>query len=139
MIDIAIAERGEAEAAQLFALARSAFGDRPSWDDRRVLDVLLRDLLFIAREGGSVAGYAALSPRRETVVVEQLLVATGHERRGVGRRLLAHAEGYAIGRRAKSLQIVVEGDNRPARAFYRRVGFTPVGGDVFELLLPRPA
>jgi len=32
-------------------------------------------------------------------VVEQLFVASGHERRGIGHRLLAYAEGYAIAER----------------------------------------
>ena len=104
---------------------------------RRVVHALLEDLLFVARESGSLAGYAALREAPETVVVEQLLVAPGHERRGVGRRLLAYAEGYAVDRRARSLQVVVERDNQVARAFYRRVGFAPVGAELFELVLPR--
>jgi hypothetical protein len=34
-------------------------------------------------------------------VVEQLFVAPGHELRGIGDRLLAYAEGYAIAERAR--------------------------------------
>ena len=78
--------------------------------------------------------------RREgdgAIVVEQLFVAPGHERRGIGHRLLAHAEGYAIAERAGSLQVVVEENNRQARSFYRRSGFVPVEPELFELILPR--
>jgi len=68
---------------------------------------------------------------------EQLFVAPGHERRGIGHRLLAYAEGYAIAERARSLQVVVEESNRQARSFYRRSGFVPVEPELFELILPR--
>jgi len=62
----------------------------------------------------------------------------GHWGRGIGRNLLAYAEGYAIAELARSLRIVVEQDNRVARSFYRRSGFLPVESefDLFELVLP---
>jgi len=69
-------------------------------------------------------------------MVEQLFVAPGHERRGIGHRLLAFAEGYAIAERARSLQIVVEEGNEQARSFYRRSGFVSVEPELFELILP---
>jgi len=134
---IEIAPRAEADLRQLFGLAKSAFGGLPGWSDRRVLEVLSRDVVFVAREQGRPAGYVAL--RRATdgaIVIEQLFVAPGHERRGIGRRLLAHAEGYAIAERALSLRIVVEESNGPARSFYRRSGFVAVEGELFELVLP---
>jgi ribosomal protein S18 acetylase RimI-like enzyme len=99
--------------------------------------VLKDDVVFVARERGLPAGYVAL--RREEdgpIVVEQLFVALGHERRGIGHRLLAHAEGYAIAERARSLQIVVEEGNVKARSFYQRSGFVPVEPELFELVLP---
>src|SRR5438132_7925172 len=120
---IEIAPPAEADLGQLFGLAKSAYADVPGWDDRRVLEVLTRDVVFVAREQGQVAGYVALC--RETadeILVEQLFVAPGHERRGIGRTLLAYAEGYAILERARSLRIVVEEGNRPARRLHRRSG-----------------
>ena len=77
--------------------------------------------------------------RREeggAIVIEQLFVAPGHERRGNGHRLLAYAEGYAIAERARVLQIAVEEGNAQARSFYRRSGFAPVERELFERLLP---
>ena len=73
-----------------------------------MLEVLRRDVTFVAREHGQPAGYVALR-RKEggAIVVEQLFVAPGHERRGIGHRLLAYAEGYAIAERAQSLQIEI--------------------------------
>jgi len=101
--------------------------------------VLKGDLVFVAREQGQPAGYIAMGRQDDgPIVVEQLFVAPGHERRGIGHRLLAYAEGYAIAERARSLQIVVEEGNEKARSFYRRSGFVPVGPELFELILPMP-
>ena len=134
---VEIAARTEADLPLLFGLAKVAFVDLPGWSDERVLEVLKRNVIFVAREEGQPAGYVAL--RREeggAIVVEQLFVAPGHERRGIGHRLLAYAEGYAIAERARSLQVVVEESNQQARSFYRRSGFVPVEPELFELILP---
>jgi ribosomal protein S18 acetylase RimI-like enzyme len=122
----------------LFGLAKSAYVDVPGWSDEQVLEVLTHDVTFVAREHGQPAGYVAL--RRDDIgpiVIEQLFVAPGHEQHGIGHRLLAYAEGYAIAEHARSLQIVVEEGNRQARSFYRRSGFVPLQPELFELVLPR--
>jgi ribosomal protein S18 acetylase RimI-like enzyme len=127
----------EAEVPHLFGLARSVFADARGWSDARVLEALARDLLFLAEEDGEPAGYVALRHEPDgAIVVEQLLVVPGHERRGVGHRLLAYVEGYAIAERAPALRIVVEQDNARARDFYRRAGFVPVDTEVVERSLP---
>jgi ribosomal protein S18 acetylase RimI-like enzyme len=121
----------EAEVPHLFGLAKSVFADARGWSDARVLEALARDLLFLAEEEGEPAGYVALRHEPDgAIVVEQLLVVPGHERRGVGHRLLAYVEGYAIAERAPALRIVVEQDNAPARDFYRRAGFVPVDTEI---------
>jgi ribosomal protein S18 acetylase RimI-like enzyme len=135
---IEIALRTDADLPLLFGLAKAAFVDLPGWSDERVLDVLRSDVTFVAREQGQPAGYVALRRKEgEAIVVEQLFVAPGHERRGIGHRLLAYAEGYAIAERAHLLQIVVEEGNRQARSFYRRSGFVQVEPELLELVLPR--
>jgi dTDP-4-amino-4,6-dideoxy-D-galactose acyltransferase len=127
----------EAEVPHLFGLAKSVFADARGWSDARVLEALARDLLFLAEEDGEPAGYVALRHEPDgAIVVEQLLVVPGHERRGVGHRLLAYVEGYAIAERAPALRIVVEQGNAPARDFYRRAGFVPVDTEVVERSLP---
>jgi ribosomal protein S18 acetylase RimI-like enzyme len=129
-----------AEAGLLFGLAKTAFETSPGWTDEVVLGALAEDVVFVAREGGVQAGYVALAQNAdEGLVIEQLLVVPGHERRGVGRRLLAHAEGYAIAQGAPTLLIVAEPDNYAARGFYLRSGFVPISGDLLELVLPRLA
>jgi ribosomal protein S18 acetylase RimI-like enzyme len=135
---VEIAAGSEVDVPLLFGLAKAAFVGLPGWSDQRVLEVLSGDLVFVAREQGQPAGYVAL--RREdggVIVIEQLFVAPGHERRGIGHRLLAYAEGYAIAQRARLLRIVVEEGNEPARSFYRRSGFAPAERELFERVLPR--
>jgi GNAT superfamily N-acetyltransferase len=135
MVEVAL--RTEAELGQLFALAKSTFAEEPGWDDQRVLDTLATDVVLVARERGHAIGYVALCRASDAMVVEQVFVAPGNEHRGVGRLLLAYAEGYAIADHAAALRIVVETGNLRARNFYRRLGFSPVEEEVFELALPR--
>ena len=134
-----ISLRAETDLTELFWLANVSFAHVPGWSDRRVRELLSRDIVFVARAGAQPAGYVALQHDREPrlVVIEHLLVAPGHERRGVGRQLLAYAEGYAIAEGASSLRVVVEEDNWRARGFYRRSGFAPVEPELMELVLPR--
>jgi len=126
-----------ADRGLLFQLAEVAFASERGWDAARVLDALDHDRVFVARDDGP-AGYVALRTESDIcVVVDQLLVAPGHERMGVGHRLLEYAEQYAIERRASVLRIAVESDNSAARNFYRRAGFLPVERELFELDLER--
>ena len=137
---IEVGELEPAEAELLFGLAKSAFETTPGWTDARVLAALADDVVFVAREHGVQAGYVALARNADgALVIEQLLVAPGHEHRGVGHRLLAYAEGYAIAQGAPSLLVVAEPDNHAARGFYHRCGFAPVAGELLELVLPRRA
>ncbi len=129
---VEIVPRAETDLPQLFVFASSVFAGRPGWSDDRVLEVLHGDVVFVARERrGQLAGSVALSREEsDAITIEQLVVAPGHERRGVGHSLLAYAEGYAISEQARSLRIVVEQDNRPARSFYSRSGFVPVESEL---------
>jgi ribosomal protein S18 acetylase RimI-like enzyme len=136
MVQVEIQPGKAEERSELFAFAKGAFGEEGGWDDSRALDALDRDAVFVARVAGSVAGYVALRAEPDSVLIEQLLVAPHHEGEGVGHRLLAYAEGYAISTGARAMQIVVEHDNEQAVAFYRRSGFVPVDAQLYELTLP---
>jgi ribosomal protein S18 acetylase RimI-like enzyme len=132
-----IAPLRESELGRLFGLAKTVFANASGWNDRRVLDALERDIVFVAHERDEVAGYVALFvPDRKHMIAEQVFVAPGHEHRGIGHRLVAHAEGYAIAEHAHVLSIVVERDNWRARAFYGRLGYVPVQAELVELVLP---
>ena len=136
---VEIVPRTETDLPELFVFASAVFADVPGWSEERALAVLRGDEVFVARERGQLAGFVSLTRAEDdAIVIEQLFVAPGHERRGVGHSLLAYAEGFAISERVRSLQIVVEQDNAPARGFYRRSGFVPVESEpeLFELVLP---
>jgi GNAT superfamily N-acetyltransferase len=106
--------------------------------DERTLGVLERETVFVAEVAGAPAGYVALEQTEEAAVrVDQLFVSPEHEAEGVGRRLLEYAEGYAISQGARTLQVVVEGGNPRAEAFYRGRGFVPAGEALLELVLPQ--
>jgi ribosomal protein S18 acetylase RimI-like enzyme len=136
--DVEIAPGTQSERSLLYWLAKETFGAVPGWSDDAVVDVLQRDAVFVAHELERPAGYIALrrEPASATVVIEHVFVAPGHEGRGIGRLLLAYAEGYAIAQRAAALRVVAEQCNMRARSLYRRLGFVPVGAELLELALP---
>jgi GNAT superfamily N-acetyltransferase len=117
----------------LFGLARL---DRGA--DGRTLAVLETETVFVAEVEGSVAGYVALVGEGDAVRVDQLFVSPEHEGEGVGRQLLAYAEGYAISVGARTLRAVAPEDDRAAVDFYRARGFVAAGPDLLELVLPEP-
>jgi ribosomal protein S18 acetylase RimI-like enzyme len=127
----------DGDEAVLFNLARASFGEEPGWSDPGTLAVLREDTVFVAEVERAPAGYVALERADDAVRIEQLLVSPEHTEEGVGHQLLEWAEGYAISLGARSLEIVVETDNRRALDFYHRFGFVEAGGDVLELPLPQ--
>ena len=118
----------------LFGVAKLAFAD---CDDGRTIATLERDTVFVAELAGQPAGYVALEESAETLCIEQLCVHPAHEEEGVDFQLLDWAEGYAISRGSARLEVVVEGGNDRAVAFYRSRGFVPAGQDRLELVLPQ--
>jgi len=65
--------------------------------------------------------------------VADLAVASGHDGRGIGRALLAHAEAWAKGHRCKLLTLAVFPGNTRARALYERTGFA---ADLLRMIKP---
>jgi ribosomal protein S18 acetylase RimI-like enzyme len=118
----------------LFAVAKLAFAN---CDDDRALAALRRDTVFVAELAGQPAGYVAIEESAGALRIEQLCVHPAHEEEGVGRQLLEWAEGYAISAGAERLEVVVEGDNDRAAAFYRGRGFVQTSSDLLELVLPQ--
>jgi ribosomal protein S18 acetylase RimI-like enzyme len=136
---VAIRPYSPEDEPRLFGAAKGAFGERVAFRDRRTLDVIERDFVFVAEIEGSMAGYAAVEHEGESIRIEQLLVSPEHSGEQVEAQLLEYAEGYAISVGARSLKASVEADNDRALAFYRGRGFVPVGPEVLELVLPQRA
>jgi ribosomal protein S18 acetylase RimI-like enzyme len=121
----------------LFGLAQMTFGAEKGWSDHRTLAVLSDESVFVAEVEDAVAGYVALDPRGEVVVIDHLLVGPAHEAAGVGHQLVEWAEGWAISRGARALQVAVEPENARALDFYRRCGFAQGEPGTLELVLPQ--
>lgn len=121
----------------LFGLAQMTFGTEEGWSDDRTLAVLSDESVFVAEVDEVVAGFVALQPQGEVVVIDHLLVGPAHEAAGVGHQLLEWAEGWAISRGAHTLRVAVEPANARAQDFYRRCGFAPAEPGTLELVLPQ--
>ena len=85
---------------------------------------------FIAREGGSGVGLAAIfaepaTPGRMHLV--SMWVDPRHRRRGVARALVDQALRWAAERQAREVILWVMDQNTAARALYERAGFRPTG------------
>lgn len=121
----------------LFGLARALFADLPGWADRRTLDVIENDVVFVAEVDGRPAGYEALARSRTVVRIDQLLVGPDHDDEGIEGQLVEYAEGYAISVGASALEAVVEPDNRAAQTLFRARGFSGSADGVVRLVLPQ--
>jgi ribosomal protein S18 acetylase RimI-like enzyme len=81
--------------------------------DGRVAGMVTAQLVVSTAEGGLSA------------LVEDLVVEAASRGRGVGRSLLAAAEGWAQERGATRLQLLADRENAPALGFYERLGWRP--------------
>jgi ribosomal protein S18 acetylase RimI-like enzyme len=82
--------------------------------------------VLIAEEGGEVLGYACLRfSAPDQASLEALYVRSAARRRGVGRRLVAEAAALARSRAGSArIAVAIAADDRQARAFYERLGFS---------------
>ena len=89
--------------------------------------------LWLAEREGQVVGVVHVSIResgdipilvpRRYAVIENLAVATGHRRRGIGRALMLAAEHWALGKGIAQVELHVYEFNQGARAFYEVLGY----------------
>ncbi|MGY3040241.1 ribosomal protein S18 acetylase RimI-like enzyme [Rhodanobacter sp. TND4EL1] len=125
----------------------------PPWRRRHeclqgIRDDLLRHLddqppnsyLFVAEDAdGERAGFIHLQRTtdfftgRSNCHVSDIAVAASHERRGVGRLLLAHAEAWAARHQCQLVTLAVFPGNQRARALYESAGYAP---DLLRLAKP---
>jgi putative acetyltransferase len=100
------------------------FSARRSWAETRFSE-LQRDgaRILVAECDRRLAGLVTVEPA--TGYIDQIVVATQAQRRGIASQLIAAARGVSPGR----LELHVNQDNGPAVAFYQREGFVIAGHD----------
>jgi putative acetyltransferase len=100
------------------------FGARRDWAEARFAELQRNGArIFVAEAQGRLAGAVSVEPA--TGYIDQIVVATQSQRRGIASRLIEAARGASSG----VLELHVNQDNAPAVAFYRREGFAVAGHD----------
>jgi RimJ/RimL family protein N-acetyltransferase len=104
--------------------------DHQQWAE--VLDPGKGNVSFIIREGGQPVGHATLQDKGvpDTCKVSFLYLLPDHRSQGLGRRMVAALEDYAMHTfHAKKLCLVVRDYNPGALKCYLRCGFKETGRD----------
>jgi ribosomal protein S18 acetylase RimI-like enzyme len=120
---------GDGDEEQVVALWRSCFAaeglvgrNEPRASIRRKLGVQ-RELFFVARDAARIIGTAMAGYDGHRGWVYSVAVHPEHQRRGVGRALLARAEEALRGLGCPKVNLQVRATNRAVIAFYQRCGF----------------
>lgn len=121
MIEAALAE----DAGQVIALWEACGLTRP-WNDPSTDFALAissgASAVLVARDGAAIAGSVMTGFDGHRGWVYYLAVAPAHRRRGLGRTLMAAAEGWLKARGAPKIQLMVREDNAAALGFYEALG-----------------
>jgi len=99
-------------------------------------EIIRRGDVFVASENGTVVGAAALFPQdprwsaeenRDTSALYVHHLVSDLRTPGVGRRLLAFAEGYARARSIQALRLDSAEGNAALESYYAALGYTALG------------
>lgn len=82
---------------------------------------------FIYDIEGSRAGFTLIRCAADECEIITIAVDAAHQRKGIGRKLLAHAAAHAVREGAKKLFLEVAEDNFAATALYESAGFAEHG------------
>lgn len=79
----------------------------------RVVGMCSAQIVVSTAEGGPVAW------------IEDVVVETSSQGRGIGRKLLAEIEAWVVERGGTRLQLIADRENHPSLEFYQRLGWEP--------------
>lgn len=128
-VDIAIRSGSTADAAFIEALAREAFAEYSPASARstRAMSEAPHARTFVAVRDGTPIGFAVLEVRRDGLAhLDAIAVEAGWRGRGVGRRLLRHAEADAAARGATRLGLMTAQANLAALDLFLKEGWRVV-------------
>jgi ribosomal protein S18 acetylase RimI-like enzyme len=83
--------------------------------------------IFVAVTNGKVVGYISLGRRIFALMIDSIIVASNHQRKSVGRKLVEKAKGYARSQGLKVLRTDTGTFMDYAIKFYLACGFEPCG------------
>ena len=143
---IAYGEARKSDLPQLVALLGVLFKQEAEFTpapakQRRALALLLRRI-YVARRGARVLGMVSVQRVTSTAeggaagLLEDLVVRPDSRGAGVGAALLAFAIERSRAEGLLRLTLLTDGDNRRARALYRRAGFVASPMRPMRLAIP---
>jgi ribosomal protein S18 acetylase RimI-like enzyme len=120
-----IDEAGAGDAAAVVALWRDCGLTRPwndPYDDFALALASDSSVVLVARDADGIVGSAMVGFDGHRGWVYYLAVAPAQRRAGIGRALMAAAEGWLRARGAPKMQLMVREENAAALGFYRSLG-----------------
>ena len=130
MNDVALRRAGPADAAAVRALARLAFakwvpviGREPTPMTADYEQAVREHRIDLVEIEGTLAALIEMIPKPDHVLIETLAVAPEFQGRGLGTRLLAHAEAVAVEAGHDTLRLYTNQEFTENIALYRRRGY----------------
>ena len=135
IVKIRVAEVAEAEA--IVSLINAAFivekffidGDRIDLEQVRAF--FQSGEFLVAEEGGSLAGCVDVDQRGERAYFGLLSIGPTRQRSGLGSRLVAAAEEWALARGCRYMDLRVVDLREELPGFYRKRGYIEIGVEPF--------
>ena len=98
------------------------------WTRGNFTDALNSDSICKVYEAkGAILGYLVLMPAVDEMQLLNISIASGHQRRGLGRKLLDEAMKMARGLNMRRMLLEVRSSNAAALGLYRDAGFCEIG------------
>lgn len=101
-------------------------GRRPAPMDDDYAERIRRREVFVAGEGDSISGLIVLVCRPGHLLIENVAVDPARQDSGIGRALMAFAEGYARERGLPELRLYTNAAMAENLLFYPRLGYAQV-------------
>ena len=128
-IRLSLAKRKDARDIANMARTLIEHGLPWSWNERRIVHCLANPdcVVITARDTRKLVGFAVMEFLDDRAHLSLLAVQPGYQRMGVGRGLLEWLHSSARTAGTFLVHLEVRAGNRPAMAFYRRLGFHEAG------------
>lgn len=121
-----VRDYGSADEAAVLALWRDCRLLHPLNDPARDIEFCRASghgALFVGEEAGQVVATVMVGHDGHRGWLYYVAVAPDRQRRGLGRRLVDHAEGWLKARGVPKSQLMIRDTNAGVRAFYERLGY----------------